>query len=186
MSIIQLAEKLYTVDDYYKMAEIGILKPSDKVELINGKIFYKNPITSKDSAYINCLNRRLHTLIDNRIVIGVKSPVRINNFSEPEPDVALLKPRNDFYDEKHAEPDDVLLLIEVSLSTLDIDRKVKLPLYAEAGIQEYWIVNVKKKTIEVYTNPKGKKYTDKTIAKGDDKINISSLDKTVKVSDLLV
>ena len=71
-------------------------------------------------------------------------------------------------------------------STLDIDRKVKLPLYAEAGIQEYWIVNVKKKTIEVYTNPKGKKYTDKTIAKGDDKINISSLDKIVKVSDLLV
>ena len=187
MSIIQLAEKLYTVDDYYKMAKVGILKPSDKVELINGKIIKMSPVSSKHSANVNRIARFFFNLLSEEVaVISVQSPIRINNFSEPEPDVAILKPRDDFYSKKHAEPADVLLLIEVSLSTLDIDRKIKLPLYAVDGIQEYWIVNVKNKTIEVYKKPEGEKYKDKKIAKGDNEINISSLDKVVKVSDLLI
>ncbi|MGK7932111.1 MAG: Uma2 family endonuclease [Microcystaceae cyanobacterium] len=142
------------------MAEIGILTPQERVELIRGEIIPMSPIGLKQAACVNRLTNLFPNLLGNQIIVTVQNPIQLDDLSQPQPDIILLKHRDDFYENKVPQPSDVYLLIEVSDSPLNYDQTVKLPLYAENQIPEVWIVNLNHKTLEVYRQPKDKKYQD--------------------------
>jgi Uma2 family endonuclease len=154
----QLERWHFNVDQYYRLAEAGVLQPDDRVELIEGEIIRMPPIGSPHAARVTRISYVLHEVFDRRAIISVQNPVRLNDYSEPVPDAAVLKPREDFYAAHHPTPEDVLLIVEVSDSTTFTDRNVKVPLYARAGIPEVWLVNLPKQAIEVYCEPAEGKY----------------------------
>jgi Uma2 family endonuclease len=154
----EINPKRFNVTEYYQMAEAGILKPDDRVELIEGAIIEISPIGSPHAACVYRLYSSLPEIIKHRALVWVRNPVRLDDFSEPVPDVSLLKLRKDFYAAHHPMPTDVLLIIEVADSTLLKDRNIKVPLYARAGLAEVWLVNLPKELIEVYSDPVNGKY----------------------------
>lgn len=178
-------KRLLTVDDYYKMAEFGILKPDERVELINGEIIKMSPVNSRYAGHVRLMNRTLNFLIGTEAIISIQNPIRLNDKSEPEPDIAVLYPREDSYIESHPTADDIILLIEVSDSTLRYDRVQKAELYATENIQEYWIVNLQNKQLEVYQNPLDGKYTTKAILKKGEKVKIPNTDIEIEVSAII-
>ena len=143
----------FSVDDYDEMIERGILTENDHVELIRGEIIKKMSIGKGHGACVKRLNRLLNRILGDRAVVSVQDPIRLAD-SEPEPDLALLRPRTDFYASAKPGADDALLVIEVADTTLEYDRKEKRTLYAEAGIGEYWIVNLIDDCLEVYRKPR--------------------------------
>lgn len=169
---VQVERQLFTVEEYYKMAEVGILKPSDRFELIKGEIYKMSPINSQHAGHVTRLNTLLNKLLADKAIISIQNPIHISNFSEPEPDIAVLKPVDHFYIERHPQPEDVLLIIEISDTSLRHDRQVKLPLYAEAGIPEVWILNLLENAIEIYSSPAHQSYQASLILKSGEKIAI--------------
>ncbi|ACB49703.1 unknown [Crocosphaera subtropica ATCC 51142] len=157
---MQLITRKFNVNEYHKMAETGILTPEDRVELIKGEIIAMSPIGRKHAATVNRLNQLLCQKFYNKVIVSVQNSIRLDNYSEPQPDIVLLKPRSDFYESKIPEPEDIYLLIEVADSTIKYDQDVKLPLYAESKISEVWIVNLNNKTLEVYRQPQNKTYVE--------------------------
>jgi len=161
VSVLSLCPDLprhrWTVDDYHRMGEVGLLDPDDRVELIEGEIVEMAPIGDGHADASNRLNRLLVLAVGESGIVAVGNPVRIPPYSEPQPDFAILRPR-DGYNTRGPRPGDVLLAVEVSDTTLRRDRRVKLALYARAGIPEFWIVNVEAKELEVYRSPVGDGY----------------------------
>lgn len=153
----------FTVEEYDRMGETGILKPEDRVELIEGEIIQMSPIGKRHAACVAFLLRRFDRAVGDRAIVQVQNPVRIGFRSEPEPDLMLLKPKADFYASGHPGPSDVLLLIEVSDTSESFDREVKLPLYAHAGIAEFWRVDLEKRQIEVFRDPRSGTYASTAI-----------------------
>ncbi len=142
------------------MAEVGILSEDDRVELIEGEIVKMSPIGSRHAACVSRLNRLLQRLVGLDAIVRVQDPIRLNGYSEPEPDVALVKPRDDFYSREHPGPGDMLLLIEVADTSVERDLGAKLPLYAQAGIPEAWLVNLPAESIEVHSRPDSGEYRE--------------------------
>lgn len=155
---MQLKTRKFNVDEYHKMAKTGILTPEDRVELIQGTIIAMSPIGKKHAAIVNRLNHFFYQKLGDQIIISVQNFIRLDDYSEPQPDLVLLKYRSDFYETKVPQPEDIQLLIEVSDSTIKYDQEIKLPLYAKSQISEVWIVNLGQKTLEVYRQPQDKKY----------------------------
>ena len=147
-----LTHHRFTVDEYEQMIDMGILAESECVELIHGEVVEKMVVGPMHSATVNRINRLLTTQLLALAIVSVQNPIVLND-SEPEPDLALLAPRDDFYAPSKPKSSDVLLVIEVADTSLAYDREIKLPLYAQAGIQEYWIVNLAESKIEVYRQP---------------------------------
>ena len=142
-----------TVAEYHRMGEVGILSHRDAVELIEGELVLMAPVGSGHSGTVNRLNRALTTAIGDRGVVAPQNPVRLDDHSEPQPDFAVLKPRDDFYVGATPRPQDVLLMIEVADSSLAYDREVKRALYARHGLPELWIVDLQAGRIEVCRAP---------------------------------
>jgi len=138
------------------MGEAGILHEDDRVELIEGEIVEMAAIGTRHFSCVNRLNRLLVMNGGEEAIVSVQNPVRLNEHTEPQPDLTVIRPRD--YTESLPLPEDVLLLIEVSDTTLAYDRGVKLSLYARAGIGEVWIVNLPAETVEQYTDPSGHSY----------------------------
>lgn len=149
----------FTVDEYYAMADVGILDENDRVELLDGDIIAMPPIGDWHQSGVDRLNNLLAPLQQGRAIVRVQGPTRLNNMSEPLPDVMLLRWSEDFYRSGHPSPADVLLLIEVSDTSVDYDRNDKLSAYARAGIREVWIVTRQERRIEAYTDPTDGRYT---------------------------
>ena len=147
-----------TVAEYHRMGEVGILGERDRVELIEGELVAMSPIGSYHTGTVNKLNHSLVHAVGERAIVSVQNPVRLDGFSEPEPDVALLKPRPDFYQDAPAGPADVLLLIEVADTSPNYDRVVKRALYARRAIPEFWIVDLTSGEVEVCREPKADGY----------------------------
>ena len=143
----------FTVDEYYKMIELGMLKDYEKAEIIEGELIQKMPIGKKHSAAVEKLNEILRDRLGKSVSLRNQQPVRFSDYNEPEPDLAVLKRREDFYSDQKPVPKDVLLLIEVSDATLKYDRDTKLTIYAEAEIPEVWIVNLPNDIVEIHQNP---------------------------------
>jgi Uma2 family endonuclease len=131
-----------TIDDYYRMAEVGLLSPDDRTELIEGEIVHMPPIGSAHASVVTLLGRRLTRAVDDSVDVRVQQPVRFMPRSEPHPDVALVRHRADAYRHAHPTAADVLLLIEVSESTLRYDLEDKARLYATHRVPEYWVVDL--------------------------------------------
>ncbi|WP_353929639.1 Uma2 family endonuclease [Okeanomitos corallinicola TIOX110] len=165
---IQLVTRRFTVAQYHQMNQAGILTEDDRVELINGEIIEMSPIGRKHAACVDRLNYLLAILLGTKVIIRVQNPILLNNLSEPQPDIALLKPRADFYESGHPQPQDTFLLIEVADSSLEYDRDIKIPLYANSGILEVWLVDILEQTITVYRQPTANGYSEiKTFHRGE-------------------
>ena len=148
----------FTVVEYYAMAEAGILAPDERVELLDGDVIRMAAVLDWHAFVVDWLNENLMLPLQGRAQVRIQNPTRLNDYSEPEPDVMLLRRRDDFYRSGHPAPADVLLLIEVSDSSLSFDRGQKLTRYAAAGIPEAWIVNRPDRRIESYADPTGDAY----------------------------
>ncbi|HEX8598399.1 MAG TPA: Uma2 family endonuclease [Chloroflexia bacterium] len=183
---VQPARYRFSVDEYYKMAEVGILSEDDRVELIEGEIVYMAPIGIRHAHCVDTLNRLFSQLLSKNVLVRVQNPIRLNADSEVQPDVALLRLRDYTKDQQHPGPDDVLLVIEVSDTTLSWDRREKVPLYARAGITEVWIVNLQQDRIEVYSQPEGGAYrTSRRLRRGQSVAVPGFAEAKVKVDDVL-
>src|SRR5262249_51273112 len=147
---IEVAKKLFTVDEYYRMGEAGIFHPEARLELIEGEIIEMSPV---GDPHIGCVNRAtalFSTRLAGRAVGSVPNPVRLSKYPEPQPDIVLARPRGDYYGESRILPKDTFLVIEISDSTVRYDRNRKMPLYAKAGVPELWIENLQADVILVY------------------------------------
>ncbi len=154
----QLIRHKFTVEQYHQMATNGIFAPSDRLELINGEIIEMSPIGIR---HASCVRRSINLFakkLGDLAIIDAQDPIKLNDLSEPQPDIAVLRPRADFYATAHPQPQDILLLIEVADTTINSDRAVKVPLYASNGISELWLIDLNNQIIEVYYEPIGDRY----------------------------
>jgi Uma2 family endonuclease len=152
----------FDVDAYYKIAEAGVLGDAGRVELIDGEIFDMAAIGSPHAAVTNRLVRGFaRAAAEGLTLVSVKSPLRLDRYNEPQPDVMLLRSRADDYRASHPNAVDVLLLVEVSETSLGYDRGIKLALYAKFGVPEVWIIDLPGSAIEVYREPKEGAYASR-------------------------
>lgn len=150
---VQLQRRLFTVKEYHLMSETGILSETDRVELIEGEIIQMAAIGTRHATAVRRLNRLFHRLPEDTVIVDVQNPVQLSERTEPQPDVVLLRFRDDDYQTAHPVPSEVLLLVEVADSTVDNDRDVKIPIYARSHIPEVWLVNLVENCLEVYRQP---------------------------------
>lgn len=150
---LQLLRRKFTVKQYHQMVEAGILTKDDRVELIRGEIVEMTPINRRHSAHVNRLNELFILRLAQLVTVGVQNPVELNNTSEPQPDISLLRRKADFYESGHPQPQDILLLIEVADTTVESDRQIKIPLYSENNIIEVWLIDINQQCIKVYREP---------------------------------
>jgi Uma2 family endonuclease len=143
----------FTTQQYHLMHEAGVFKDGDRLELINGEIKTMSPIGRKHVACIIRLDKLIQKKLGDRVMVSTQNSIRLDDNSQPQPDLAILKPRDDFYESGLPTPSDILLIIEVADSSIDYDREVKAPLYSVAGIPEMWLFDVNKKAIEGYSQP---------------------------------
>jgi len=155
---LPISKHFFTAMEFERMGQAGVFRADARLELLEGEIIEMSPIGSRHAACVNFLSRSLNRKVGDATIVSTQNPVRINDFSEPQPDVALLRPHADFYRTAHPTPADVLLIIEVSDTTVEYDRQVKVPLYAGADIEEVWIVNLPEEKIEVYAGLVGGVY----------------------------
>jgi Uma2 family endonuclease len=172
-----------TVDEYYRMAEVGLLPPDARVELIEGEIIDMAPIGSRHAAAVNLLAERLIRGQGGTALVSIQAPVRLGLRSEPQPDLAILKPRADRYAGSHPTAADVLLLIEVSDATLRFDREVKAKLYAQHGVSELWIVDLNDHRVHVFREPVQGAYADRSIVTAG-VMHVPTLEIEVELTDL--
>ena len=180
----QVTRRRFTVHDYHRMGEVGILHEDDRVELIEGDLVEMAAIGTRHFTCVNGLNRLLVRNVDDEAIVSVQNPVRLNEHTEPQPDLAVIRPRD--YRLSLPGPEDVLLLIEVSDTTLAYDRNVKLPLYARAGIREVWIVDLAGEVIERHNYPSPDGYRSLQRARRGQSIESSALpDLSLTADDVL-
>jgi Uma2 family endonuclease len=175
----------FTVDEYYKMAKAGILREDDRVELIEGEIFTMSPIGSRHAACVTNLTNVFVLGVGARAIVRVQNPIRLSRRSEPQPDVALLRPREDRYTRSHPGPEDVLLVMEVAETSLAYDRR-KLSRYAEAGIPEAWLFNLVAGQVEVHREPVDGRYRQVQVLGRDAVLSpLAFPDLSMPVNDVL-
>lgn len=164
----------FTIEQYHRMVETGVLSEHDRVELINGEIMQMTPIGGRHIAIVMNLDEDFRDLLGKRCQILVQCPIRCNDQSEPQPDLALLKRRDDRYVGHFPLAEDVLLLIEVSDSSIIYDKETKIPFYASQNIPEVWIVNLKTNQLEIYREPSVQGYLNEKVLNRDDRISPSA------------
>lgn len=152
----RIVRRRFTVDDYHRMAEAGLFSEDDRVELIDGEVVEMTPIGARHAMCVAELTWLLSKALDDRLRVSVQNPIRLGEYGEPQPDLAVLRARD--YGDTLPGPEDVLLVVEVADTSLAYDREVKLPMYAGAGISEAWIVDLSGESIERHTEPSEKGY----------------------------
>ena len=179
-------KRKFTVAEYYRMAEVGILHHTERVELLDGEIIVMAPIGIPHATGVRRMERVLHQALGAAAAISVQNPVRLDDHSEPEPDIALLRFREDDYATAHPSPADILVVMEVSDSTLDFDREIKSKRYAAAGIPEMWVMNLPGDCLDRLDQPGPAGYARHTVFRRGDKISPAALpDLELAVADLL-
>jgi Uma2 family endonuclease len=153
MSRVPVGRRRFTVDEYHRLAECGVLGEDDRVELIGGEIVRMAAMGARHAACVTGLTELLVPRLAGVAVVRVQLPVAIPEHDEPEPDIALARPRPDRYAAAHPQPRDILLVIEVADTSLSYDREVKLPVYARAGVPESWLFDLAGRGIERHTEP---------------------------------
>jgi Uma2 family endonuclease len=183
---VQLQKHYFNVDEYYRMAQAGVFSEDDRVELIEGEVVEMSPIGSTHQGCVDELSSLITGKLAGSVIVRVQGPIHIDEYSEPQQDIALLKPRPDFYRRSHPTPSDVLLVIEVADTSVEYDRGVKLPLYARAGIPEAWLIALPKDVIEVHSEPKNGKYQKVRRLKRGKVLTSATINSlTLKADDIL-
>jgi Uma2 family endonuclease len=161
----------WTGDDLIRMGEVGLLPAEGRFELLDGEVFYVSPPGPFHSSRVDRIGRLLDRLCDSRLAHArQEKPIRLDAYFDPQPDVAVVRGPEETYEERYPGPDEVLLLVEVAESSLEQDRTVKLTAYAEAGIREYWIVNLPEKRLEVYRDPVEGEYRTHLLFRAGDEV----------------
>jgi Uma2 family endonuclease len=174
-----------TSAEYYQMMESGIIREGEKVELILGQIFTMAAKGTRHTLSTRKLFKQLLDLIGDRADVQSQDPITLPNNSEPEPDIVIARLRSDEYVNSHPSPEDIILIIEVADSSIKFDRDTKAPLYAAAGISEYWIVNLIDDRLEIYRQPEGAIYTSVQIVMPPRSINLPEFSEiALNISDL--
>jgi Uma2 family endonuclease len=180
------AKHRFNVTEYYRMGETGVLPPDARVELLDGEISDMSPIGPYHGGVTKYLNKAFSKAANERWVTVVADPVRLDDYSEPQPDIMLVKPSGDLYRKAHPQPADVFLLIEVADTSLLRDVNEKLPAYGRSGIAEVWIVNLNDETIEVYRQPHFSGYGSKAVLSAGDVAKPQAFpDAAINIADLL-
>ncbi|MEM9919752.1 MAG: Uma2 family endonuclease [Bacteroidota bacterium] len=181
---LHLNRKSFTVQEYHQLAEIGILKESDRVELLYGDIVTISPTKSAHAGMVDSMIELLIIKLYKKANIKCQNPISLDKLSEPEPDIAVVKYKADGYSSQHPGPEDIYLVIEVADSSLEKDRQVKGPLYAKAGIPEYWIINLSDRQIEIHREPKDGAYCfQQTVSEGG-RVESSSVPLSLIYADI--
>ena len=181
------APRLFSVSEYHRMAEAGIFGEDDHVELIEGEVVAMSPIGSRHAACVDKLSALIRDrLSDKRLIVRAQSPVHLGDHSEPQPDLSILKPREDYYATAHPGPESIVLLIEVSDASLLSDRTTKLSLYARSGIAKVWLVDLVN-VVEVHSMPAAGSYGHMTSYKrGSTVISTVRPELQIPASEVLI
>lgn len=174
-----------TVDDYYRMAEVGLLPPDARVELIEGEIIDMAPSGAPHGVTVDLLAERLIQASAGSALVRVQGAIRLGTHSEPEPDIAVLKRRLDRYAKNQPSADDGLLIVEVSDTTLRYDLERKGPLYALHGIPEYWVVDIAARRVHVFRDPRGGTFAETSVVDRGT-LRVAPLGIEIEVAELFV
>ena len=148
----------WTVEKYHQLIDTGILGETDKIELIRGNIVQMSPINPPHAAAVDTLARAFYKKLPDDVLVRVQNPVTLSEDSEPEPDIALVRMAEHRYRKRHPSVDDILLVIEVANSSGEKDRHSKIPMYAQARIEEVWLVDLRQKQLWAYLDPQNDHY----------------------------
>ena len=183
---LELTRRRFTAEEYHWMARVGILGEDDRVELVDGEIVEMTPIGHRHAACVNRLAELFSLTLGNAAIVSVQNPVRLGQYSEPQPDLALLRRKPDFYASGHPSAEDILLLVEVADSSAEPDRRVKIPLYARGGAPEVWLVELDQETVTVYRDPAPDGYhTVRVVRRGEQVAPAAFPSHSLAVSDIL-
>lgn len=176
----------FTIDQYYLMSQSGALTEDDRVELIEGEIIKMSPIGVRHASCVKRLNALFTEILGRKVIVSVQDPILLSTYSEPQPDLCLLRPRADFYADEHPSPADVFLVVEVADTSVGYDREEKVPLYARAGIAEVWLIDLIQETITLYAEPNRGQYRQMREAKrGQAVISPKFRELTLEVDTIL-
>jgi Uma2 family endonuclease len=174
-----------TVDEYYRMADDGRIAPDARTELIEGEVIEMPTVGSPHAGKVDRVNFLLLAVEGHSARVRVQHPVHLDNYSEPQPDLAVVLPRKDFYESRHPTPADTYLIVEVSQSSLRMDLKVKVPLYARHQVPEVWVVDLENNRIHFFRSPQNGAYADVSISEKPGVVALSALPGiTVDLSEL--
>ena len=180
------AIRRFTVDEYYAMAGAGILGPDERVELLAGEIITMAAVGSRHASCVNRISKVLNSQVGERAIVSGQNPIQLDDGNEPEPDIALVRWQDDYYESAHPRPEDVILLIEVADSTVGFDRRHKVPMYAMYGIPEVWLIDVNARGVEVYDEPLAGGYTQmRTFGVGDILTPLAFPEIKLRVSEVM-
>ncbi|MDN5748625.1 MAG: Uma2 family endonuclease [Pseudonocardia sp.] len=160
----------FTVEQFERMGEVGVLDPEVRYELLDGEIVVMSPIGPKHAGVVNRSARRFFDRFDGLATVMVQNPIRLLPSSEPQPDLVVARERHDFYESAHPTAEDTLLVVEVADSSLRSDRLVKVPIYARQGVPELWIVDIAARVVHIHTEPTANGYRTVRSARGDEVI----------------
>jgi len=183
---VDLKRRRFTVDEYEQMGRVGILGEDDRVELLDGEIVEMTPIGVRHAECVNRFTRQLVLVFDDVAVVLVQNPIRLSERSEPQPDLALVHRRPGLYASSHPLAMDVLLIVEVADASIEADRRVKIPLYARAGIPEVWLVDLNQDTVTAYRDPdRGAYSTAQVVRRGEGLAPGAFPERVLPITDLL-
>ena len=183
---VPVRRRLFTADEYHRLGEVGILRREDRVELVEGDIVLMSPIGTRHAACVDRLNVLMQRLFGDRAIVRVQGPVRLNPYSEPQPDLTVLKSRADFYASAHPQGIDIMLAIEVADTSLRYDRDVKGRLYARTAIAEFWLIDLQDESIEVFRQPQADGYAFSRAVERGERLSIAALpDAALSVDEVL-
>jgi Uma2 family endonuclease len=183
---VAVSKRRFTADDYQRMGQVGILLPEDHVELIDGEVVTMSPIGPRHCAAVDRATRAFVIGAGEAAIVRIQGSVRLDFYTEPEPDVVLLRPRADFYATAHPGAPDILLIVEVAESSIDYDREVKASVYARAGVHEYWIADLNENWVRCYSEPADGLYrTVRTLSRAESLAPLLLPACTVSSNDLL-
>mgnify|MGYP000011744326 FL=1 len=181
-----VVRRRFNVYEFEQMGRAGILTEDDRVELIEGEIVEMTPIGLRHAGCVNRLVALLAPVVTSRALLHVRNPIRIGEQSEPQPDLALLRPRQDYYAAGHPGPEDILLVIEVAETWTAYDREVKISLYGRSGIREAWLVDLDAGQVEVFRQPGPEGYAERQILRAQDTVSPLALpDVSLRVGEIL-
>ena len=175
----------FDVDEYARMGEAGIFTEDDRVELIDGEVREMTPIGPPHAGIVNRLTELLVTRLAGRATVIVQNPIRLDRHNEPQPDLVVARRRKGFYADRHPEPGDVLLVVEVADSSMRYDRAEKAPRYGRAGIPETWLVDVEAGAVTVYADPGPQGYALQQVRRRGERLAAGSVpDLDLAVDDV--
>ena len=182
----QVLRRVFSVDEFHRMAEAGVLAEDDRLELLDGEIVQMAPIGSRHAGCVARLSDSFWERCRAIAIVNVQNPLVLSGQTELYPDIALLKRRPDFYSQSVPQPGDVLLVVEVAETSGDYDRRIKVPRYARAGVPEVWVVDLRDRAIDVYRRAGGDEYREhRRVGPGESLMIPGVPDQRIAVDEVL-